>query len=69
VNFSSGDYQDNDMSAPLVSQLSNAGQETITNHSTGTVDVVVSARGYYARPPHRMPPVRSMPLCKAALPR
>lgn len=48
VNFSSGDYQDNDMSAPLVSQLSNAGQETITNHSTGTVDVVVSARGYYA---------------------
>ena len=31
-----------------MSQLSNAGQETITNHSTGTVDVVVSAWGYDA---------------------
>jgi Fibronectin type III domain len=48
VNFNSGDSQDNDMSAPVLTQVSGAGQETITNHSSGTVDIVVSARGYYA---------------------
>jgi hypothetical protein len=46
VNFTAGDYQDNDIAAPL----SSSGQETITNHSSGTVDVVVSIRGYYASP-------------------
>ncbi len=50
VNFTNGDQQDNDMSAPVLSAVSPAGRETITNHSTGTVDVVVSARGYYAAP-------------------
>ncbi|HET9896675.1 MAG TPA: fibronectin type III domain-containing protein [Streptosporangiaceae bacterium] len=46
VSFDAGDGQDNDLAAPV----SPSGQETITNHSTGTVDVVVSARGYYAAP-------------------
>jgi fibronectin type III domain protein len=50
VNFNAGDGQDNDLSAPLVSSVSPTGQETITNHSSGTVDVVVSLRGYYAAP-------------------
>jgi len=50
VNFNAGDGQDNDMSAPLLSSVSPAGQETITNHSSGTVDVVVSVRGYYIPP-------------------
>jgi hypothetical protein len=48
VNFTAGDYQDNDISAPVVSSVSQSGQETITNHSSGAVNVVVSVRGYYA---------------------
>ncbi|MHB1597056.1 MAG: fibronectin type III domain-containing protein [Streptosporangiaceae bacterium] len=47
VNFNAGDGQDNDMATPLLSAVSQTGQETITNHSSGTVDVVVSVRGYY----------------------
>lgn len=50
VNFNAGDGQDNDMSAPLLSAVSPTGQETVTNHSSGTVDVVVSVRGYYQAP-------------------
>ncbi len=46
VNFTAGDYQDNDIAAPL----SSSGQQTITNHSSGTVNVVVSVRGYYVTP-------------------
>ena len=48
MNFTAGDYQDNDISAPVVSSVSQSGQETITNHSSGAVNVVVSVRGYYA---------------------
>lgn len=48
VNFNTGDSQDNDMSAPLLSSVSPTGRETVTNHSSGTVDIVVSVRGYYA---------------------
>jgi len=50
VNFNTGDDGDNDMSAPLLSQVSPTGQETITNHSSGTVDIIVSVRGYYQAP-------------------
>ena len=50
VNFNSGDAQDNDLNASLVSSVSPSGQETVTNHSPGTVDVVVSVRGYYQAP-------------------
>jgi hypothetical protein len=50
VNFASGDYQDNDMSTSVLSAVSQSGQETITNHSSGTVNVVVSVRGYYQAP-------------------
>ncbi len=50
LNFNGGDSQDNDLIAPLVSAVSPAGQETITNHSNGTVDVVVTALGYYSAP-------------------
>jgi hypothetical protein len=47
VNFNAADSQDNDMAAPLLSAVSPTGKETITNHSSGTVDVVVSVRRYY----------------------
>lgn len=50
VNFQANDPQDNDMAAPMLSQVSPTGNETITNHSSGTVDVVVSVRGYYQKP-------------------
>jgi hypothetical protein len=50
VNFNGGDSQDNDLTAPLVSAVSPTGQETITNHSSGTVDVIVSVMGYYQAP-------------------
>jgi hypothetical protein len=46
VNFDSGDNQDND----LTTAVSANGQETVTNHSSGTVDIVVSVRGYYQAP-------------------
>jgi hypothetical protein len=52
VNFAAGDYQDNDLAAPL----SSSGQQTITNHSSGTVDVVVSVRGYFLTPEAPAPP-------------
>ena len=48
VNFYGGDAQDNDLSTPLLSAVSPTGKETITNHSSGTVDIVVSLRGYYS---------------------
>jgi Fibronectin type III domain len=47
VNFNAGDGQVNDLTAPLVSAVSPTGRKTITNHSSGTVDVIVAARGYY----------------------
>jgi hypothetical protein len=50
VNFNAGDVQDNDLSASLVSAVGTSGEQTITNHSSGTVDVVVSVRGYYSAP-------------------
>ena len=50
VNFDVSDTQDNDMSAPLLSAVSPSGQEKITNHSSGSVDVVVSVRGYFIAP-------------------
>jgi len=50
VNFNGGDSQDNDIATPVLTTLSPTGQETITNHSSGTVDVVVSVRGYYVAP-------------------
>ena len=50
VNFIGSDVQDNDLTSPLVSSVSPTGEETITNHSTGTVDVVVTAKGYYTGP-------------------
>ncbi|HUC56907.1 MAG TPA: fibronectin type III domain-containing protein, partial [Streptosporangiaceae bacterium] len=50
VNFNSGDAQDADLTAPLVSSVSPTGEVTVTNHSSGTVDVIVSIRGYYTAP-------------------
>jgi hypothetical protein len=50
VNFNNSDGQVNDLTAPLVSAVSPTWQETITNHSYGTVDVIVAARGYYTAP-------------------
>lgn len=50
VNFYAGASQDNDLTAPLVSALSPSGRETITNHSSGTVDVIVTIKGYYSAP-------------------
>jgi hypothetical protein len=47
VNFVASGPQDNEASLALVSSTSPAGEETITNHSSGTVDVIVSARGYF----------------------
>jgi hypothetical protein len=47
VNFTVGDYQDNDIATPILAAMSPTGRETIANHSSGTVDVVVSVRGYY----------------------
>jgi hypothetical protein len=56
VNFTAGDGQDNDQNAAVVSSVSATGQETITNHSTGTVNVVVSVRGYWTPPSAPDPP-------------
>jgi hypothetical protein len=50
VNYIGSDVQDNDLTTPLVSSVSPTGRETITNHSTGTVDVVVTIKGYYTSP-------------------
>lgn len=50
VNYIGSDAQDNDLTTPLVSSVSPTGRETITNHSTGTVDVVVTIKGYYTAP-------------------
>lgn len=50
VDFTSSGLQRNDLALSVVSLDSPAGQETITNHSSGTVDVVVSVRGFFAAP-------------------
>ena len=50
VNFSAGDGQDNDMNQAATIGLSGNGSETITNHSSGTVQVEVHARGYFVAP-------------------
>lgn len=56
VNFSANDGQDNDLTASLVSAVSPTGQETITNHSSGMVNIIVSIRGYYEAPAAPNPP-------------
>ncbi|GEM_PF-5888531 len=56
VNFNAGDIQDNDLTAAMVTPVSNAGDVTVTNHSSGTVDVVVAIRGYYTAPTAPNPP-------------
>lgn len=50
VNFYSGGNQGSGLTASLVSSVSPTGRQTITNHSTGTVDIAVTVRGYYAVP-------------------
>jgi hypothetical protein len=51
VNFYTGANQGNGLTTALVSaNVSTTGQQTITNHSSGTVDVIVTIRGYYASP-------------------
>lgn len=47
VNFAGGGDQGNNLTIPMVSS---AGQQTITNHSSGTVQVIVALRGYYNAP-------------------
>ena len=47
VNFQAGDNGDESADNTVVSQLSNAGAITVTNHSSGTVQIVVSAQGYW----------------------
>jgi hypothetical protein len=50
VNFYTGGNQGNGLTASLVSSVSPTGEQTITNHSTGTVDIAVTVRGYYSEP-------------------
>jgi len=50
VNFYAGGNQGNGLTASLVSSISPTGQQTITNHSQGTVEIAVTVRGYYAAP-------------------
>jgi hypothetical protein len=47
VNFTSGMDEGNNITVPMVSS---SGQQTITNHSSGTVQVIVALRGYYQPP-------------------
>jgi hypothetical protein len=57
VNFYAGANQGNGLTASLVSaNVSTAGEQTITNHSSGTVDVIVTIRGYYIAPAAPAPP-------------
>jgi hypothetical protein len=50
VVFYPGANQGSDLTTAVVSSAAPAGQQTITNHSSGTVDIVVAVRGYYAAP-------------------
>ena len=56
VNFYAGGNQGNGLTASLVSSVSPTGQQTITNHSQGTVDIAVTVRGYYDAPNLPDPP-------------
>lgn len=56
LNFKAGDGQDDDMSEAVLG-TSASGNETIVNHSSGTVTVRVSARGYLALPTAPLAPV------------
>jgi len=47
VNFNAGDNGDETYENTIVSQTSASGAITVTNHSLGSVQVVVSARGYW----------------------
>jgi Fibronectin type III domain len=47
VNFAADMDQGDNLTIPMVSST---GQQTITNHSSGTVNVIVALRGYYAEP-------------------
>ena len=53
VNYNGGSDEGNNITVPMVSS---AGQQTITNHSNGTVQVIVALRGFYAAPIVPSPP-------------
>ncbi len=57
LNFLAGDNTDVGYQDSILSQVSPTGQETITNHSAGTVDVQVAVIGMYFNP--QIPPVPS----------
>ena len=50
INFQAGDSTDVGYDQSLLTQISPSGQETITNTSSGTVNVQVAAVGYYQSP-------------------
>jgi Fibronectin type III domain len=56
VNFYANGNQDNDLTATSVSSVGTNGEQTITNHSSGTVNIVVTIRGYYRAPTVPTPP-------------
>ncbi len=56
VNFVGGDTGDATYDNTVISSTSISGAITVTNHSPGTVDVVVSARGYWTAPQAPDPP-------------
>jgi hypothetical protein len=47
VNFLGGDVNDTAFDDTIVSRVSAAGAITITNHSSGTIDLLISADGYW----------------------
>jgi hypothetical protein len=47
VNFSGGMDEGNNLTIPMVSTT---GEQTITNHSSGTVQVIVALRGFFVSP-------------------
>lgn len=54
VNFSAGMDQGDNLTIPMVSA---SGEQTITNNSSGTVNVIVALRGFYASPAAPTSPV------------
>jgi hypothetical protein len=57
MNFLAGDGTDVGYQDSILSQVSPTGQETITNHSSGTIDVQVAVVGLFFDP--QVPPVPS----------
>ena len=53
VNFYASQNTGSNLTVPMVSS---AGQQTVTNHSNGTVNVTVAVRGYYQAPSAPDPP-------------